>query len=86
MKFGIDIPGTMKEAVYLDEANGNNIWQDSMKLKMKNSRVAFKLCEKGEKVTVGHTKITCHLIFDLKLDMTRKARYVPGEYLTDVLK
>ena len=23
MKFGIDIPGTMKEAVIIDEANGN---------------------------------------------------------------
>ena len=26
MKFGIDIPGAVKEAVRLDEANGNTIW------------------------------------------------------------
>ena len=32
MKFGIYIPGTMKEAVRLDEANGNTIWQDEIKL------------------------------------------------------
>ena len=28
-------------------------------------------------------KITCHLIFDIKLDLTRKARYVAGGHLTD---
>ena len=36
MKFGIDIPGTVKEAISLDEANGKNIWQDEIKLEMKN--------------------------------------------------
>ena len=51
---------------------------------MNNSRVAFKVCDKGEKNPVGNTKITCHLIFDLKLDMTRESRYVEGGHLTDV--
>ena len=47
MEFGIDIPGTLKEAVSLDEANVNTLCQDAIKLEMKNSRVAFNLCEKG---------------------------------------
>ena len=51
---------------------------------MKNSRVAFKLCKKVEKAPFGHNKITCHLLFDLKLDMKQKARYVAGDHLTDV--
>ena len=51
---------------------------------MTNSRIAFKLLETGERPPVGHKEITCHLIFDLKLDMTRKARYVAGGHLTDV--
>ena len=84
MKFGIDIPGNVQDALSLDKANGNTLWQDAINLEMKNSRVAFRLCEKGEKAPVGFTEITCHLIFDLKLDMTRKARYVAGGHLTDV--
>ena len=84
MKFGIDIPGTVEQAIKLDTANGNTLWQDAIKKEMINSRVAFKLLEKGERPPVGHTEITCHLIFDLKLDMTRKARYVAGGHLTDV--
>ena len=51
---------------------------------MNNSCVNFKLCEKGEKAPIGHTKITCHLIFDLKIDIKRKAQYVAGGHLTDV--
>ena len=74
----------MEEAFRLDEFNGKNIWQDAIKLEMKNSRVDFRLCEKGEKSPVGHTKISCHLIFDFKIDMTRKAWYVVGGRIADV--
>ena len=84
MKFGIEIPGTVEQAVKLDTHNGNTLWQDAIIKEMKNSRVAFKLLERGEKPPVGHKEITCHIIFDLKLDMTRKARYVAGGHLTDV--
>jgi len=34
-------------------------------------------------VPPGFTKITCHLIFDVKFDLTWKARYVAGGHLTD---
>ena len=50
---------------------------------MNSSCVAFKLCNKVDKSPVGHTNITCHLIFDLKLDMTCKAQYVAGGNLND---
>ena len=83
MKFGIYIPVTVKEAVSLDKFNGNFIWKDAIKLHMKNSRVDFKLCKKGEKYPVGHTEVTCHIIFSLKLEMTQKARYVAGGHITD---
>ena len=46
--------------------------------------MAFDLKPRGEKAPVGYKEITCHLIFDLKMDMTRKARYVAGGHLTDV--
>jgi hypothetical protein len=84
MKFGIEIPGTVEQAKDLDTKNGNTLWQDAIVKEMTNARVAFKLLERGERPPVGHKEITCHLIFDLKLDMTRKARYVAGGHLTDV--
>ena len=65
MKFGFDIPGNVREAVSFDEANRNTIYQDAITLEMNNLCVALKLYKNGEKSSVGHTKITCHLIFDL---------------------
>ena len=53
---------------------------------MNNSLVSFKLCNKLDKSPVGNTEITCHLIFDLKIDMTWKAQYVVGGHLTYVPK
>ena len=84
MKFGIMIPGSVEEAIELDRKNGNTLWQDSIKKEMKNSKVAFSLQPRGASIPVGSTEITCHLVFDIKLDMTRKARYVAGGHLTDV--
>jgi hypothetical protein len=32
---------------------------------------------------VGFQEITCHMIFDIKMDLTRKARFVAGGHLTE---
>ena len=50
---------------------------------MVNSNVAFHILGEEEQPQVGFTEITCHLIFDVKMDLTRKARYVAGGHLTD---
>ena len=84
MKFGIEIPGTVEQALELDRKNGNTLWTDAISKEMKNSCVAFDLLARGEQAPKGYKEITCHLIFDLKLDMTRKARYVAGGHLTEV--
>jgi hypothetical protein len=34
----------------------------------------------------GYTPITCHMVFAIKVDLTRKARLVAGDHLTDVPK
>ena len=84
MKFGILVPGTVEEALRLDAANNNTFWSDAIKKEMVNSRVAFELLEKGEPPPPGYKEIPCHLIFDIKLDLTRKARYVAGGHMTEV--
>ena len=50
---------------------------------MANSRIVFEVLEEGESAPVGYTQITCHLIFDMKMDLTRKARYITGGHLID---
>ena len=50
---------------------------------MKNSRMAIKLLDKDSSIPIIHIKITCHLVFDVKLDLIHKTRFVTGDHLTD---
>ena len=33
--------------------------------------------------TVWHKEIRCHIVFDVKMDFTRKARFVAGGHMTE---
>jgi len=84
-KFGIKIPKTVEEALELDRANGNTLWQDAIKKEMANVRVAFQLCENGKQdIPIGYQEIQCHMIFDVKMseNFRRKARFVAGGHTT----
>jgi len=50
---------------------------------MKNNAVAFRFLEDGENIPVGSQWIPFHMIFDVKCDFTRKARFVAGGHWTD---
>ena len=73
----------VEEALRSDLEIGNNLWQEAIAKEITNSRIAFQILEADEQPPVGYTEITCHLIFDVKMDLTRKARYVAGGHLTD---
>jgi hypothetical protein len=39
---------------------------------MKNLMIAFEFND-DDRVPIGYTKINCHMVFDAKMDSTRKA-------------
>ena len=84
-KYGIRVPHSVKEAIEIDQANGNTLWQDAIKKEMINIRPALEIWEKDEDLLVGYQKINCHIIFDIKLgeNFRRKARYVAGGHTTE---
>ena len=52
-------------------------------IKMKNVRAAFKILPDGTSVPNGYQKISCHMIFDVKMeDFRQKARLVAGGHMT----
>ena len=83
-KFGIEIPSTYEEAVILDRKNGNTMWQDATKKEMTNVEVAFKFLDNDGEIPIGFKTLECHLIYDVKFDLTHKARYVGGGHKTKV--
>jgi hypothetical protein len=75
-KYGIEVPTGIAHAMQLDRDNGNSFWRDALALEMTNVGVAFEVLERSQSVPPGWKKVTGHLVWDLKMDFTRKARWV----------
>ena len=56
--------------------NGNTFWRDAIRKEMTNVGIAFDILEDDEHLPVGYKKASGHIIFDVKMDFTRKARWV----------
>ena len=82
-KYGIKVPKTIEEAYALDKTNGNNLWRNAITKEMKNISVAFEILEKEEELPPSYKLAPCHIIFDVKMDFMRKARYVLDGHRTD---
>jgi len=86
VKYGVRVPRTLKEARRLDRENGNDLWEKAYKKEMKNVGIAFRILAEGERAPVGYSKASGHLIFDVKMDFTRKARWVKDGHRTPDLE
>lgn len=91
-KYGVRMPKSVKEALDLDKENGNDLWEKAIKKEMSKVRVAFEPHEghtpeqvrHGEAIDlIGYQEIRCHIVFDVKMDFTRKARFVAGGHTTE---
>jgi hypothetical protein len=81
-KFGLRLPKSVEEAYEIDRETGTDYWHRAILKEMKNNAVAFQLVDEQD-VPVGYQWIPCHMIFNIKLDLTRKARFVAGGHWTD---
>ena len=64
----------------LNRTNNNAMWRDMLM----NVGMAFKVLDEGQKAPAGWHKVTGHLIWDVKMDFTRKVRWVlDGHKTTD---
>ena len=73
MKFGVEIPTDVNRAMSLERNNGNTLWMDAIKKEYENVKIAFKKLDDDKQVPPGFTEITCHLVFEVKFDLRRKA-------------
>ena len=92
-KFGIRIPKTVEEALEWDRDNGNTLWRDALNKEVSRVRISFE--ENKEKYTPTEIRngsapeyrsfqeISCHMIFDVKINFDRKARFVANGSTTD---
>ena len=86
-KFGYQVQCYHKEAITLDEGNGNTKYRDAEKLEMSQHAdySTFKDLEKGSPGPEGYKRIQVHFVYNVKHDRRHKARLVAGEHLTDAV-
>lgn len=82
-KFGVQVPGSLKEALQNDKETNTNIWFDVMQKELKNVKIALKFMDPESKAPIGYEWIKGHMVFDVKMDFTHKAHYIAGGHLTD---
>ena len=91
-KFGIKLPHSVEEALQFDKDNENHLWEDAVKKEMNKAQVAYRLMEDvtpeeaeegNSPKLIGYQGIECHIVFDIKIDFTRKARFVAGGHMTE---
>jgi len=83
VKFGIKIPTSVEDALKIDRETNTTYWGDAIEKEMRNNRVAFQILSPNEKVPQWYKFIRCHMNFEIKMDFTRKARFVTGGHMTD---
>ena len=81
VKYGIKRPSTIEQAHAFDIENNNTLWQDAISLEMGTILPAFDFL-KDNKAPAGYTKSSGHIVFDIKMDFTCKARWVKDGHLT----
>jgi hypothetical protein len=82
IKYGVELPTSVAHAYELDKKNGNDFWSKAIEKEMSNVGIAFEILEDGQKAPIGWSKASGHIVFDVKMDFTRKARWVLDGHLT----
>ena len=72
-KYGIKISPSIDHAMEIDRKMKNTMWKDALALEVFNVGVAFEILEEDQAAPPGWNKAS-GLIWDVKMDFTRKAR------------
>jgi Reverse transcriptase (RNA-dependent DNA polymerase) len=84
-KYGIVLPKSIEEALLINREMGTDLWQKAIEKEMWTIYYAFKFLE-DNRAPVGYQKIDCHMVFNIKMTLEWKARYVAGGHQTEPTK
>ena len=84
-QFGVRVPRSYHEAVALDKANGNILWQDAIQRELDQIKEYNTFIPRPDLKTPpkDHQFVRVHFVFAVKHDLRCKARLVAGGHMTD---
>lgn len=65
----------------MDKETKTTFWHDAIQKEMRKIKIAFQFLDEEDEIAPGYNWIKCHLIFSVKMDLTRKARFNPPSEL-----
>ena len=76
-KYGVELPTSVEHAKALDAKNGNRLWQAALELEIYDAGRGIEVKDRSvTRAPPGWSKVTGHIVWDVKMDFTRKARFV----------
>ena len=86
-KYGLELPKSVSHALEIDKRTGTGFWKVAIEKEIRNVFPAFDFIDDDDsKVPPGYTFVETYFVFDIKMDLTRKARLVARGSMTEPTK
>ena len=91
-KFGIRVPKSVAQPLQIYKENLNDLCEKSIREKMSKVSMAYvaidnftpeQVVSKQYPSLITFQEIKCHMIFDIKIYFTRKARFLEGGHMAE---
>ena len=86
-KYGLELPKSVAQALAIDKRTGTDFWRKAIEKEIRNVFPAFEFIEDDSaQVPPGYGFVDTYFVFDIKMDLTRKARLVARGSMTEATK
>ena len=86
-KYGLELPKSVAQALEIDRRTGTDFWRKAIEKEIRNVFPAFEFIEDDKaNVPPGYEFVETYFVFDIKMDLTRKARLVARGNMTEATK
>ena len=84
IKFGVQVPRSIYEALKFDRMNGDSLWMDAINTELRqiNGYKTFRPVQPEDDLR-KYARIPYHFVFDVKFDLRCKSRLVAGGNKTE---
>ncbi|KAI2497125.1 Reverse transcriptase (RNA-dependent DNA polymerase) [Fragilaria crotonensis] len=86
-KYGLELPKSVAQALAIDKRTGTDFWEKAIEKEIRNVFPAFEFLKTDDaQVPPGFQFVETYFVFDIKMDLTRKARLVARGSMTEATK
>jgi hypothetical protein len=82
----LELPKSVTHALNIDKRTGTDHWHKAIEKEIRNVFPAFDFLDDNATVPPGYSFVDTYFVFDIKMDLTRKARLVARGSMTEPTK